>query len=377
MGYAIMSRCGQWLLMGITGLLLWGCGPKTETGPAASTSAVFFPAAPAAPRLQYLTTLTGADSIVQKQRGSFADWVVGSENNAARPGSFTNPYGMDAESGKLYICDVAQNRVHVIDMNSKAYATLGDPSQIQNPVNVTIDDRTGLRYVCDTGTRRVFVFDRNDKLVQTITNDQPWSPIDIAIGQDRLYICDITGGKVWVFSPDGKMLTTISRKGSGPDELSMPSNLDIGPDGNVYVVDSLQQIVKVFDAKGQFVGTVGRPSSDIGGFARPKGIAIDDSGVIYVADSQWDVVQLFNTDGQLLMLFGEPGEQPYAMGLPAGLAIDRTSLPAFRKYIDADFQAEYLLFVVNQFGKNKVVVYAFGRKKSLPAGEYGPASQPD
>jgi hypothetical protein len=57
------------------------------------------------------------------------------------------------------------------------------------------------------------------------------------------------------------------------------------------------------------------------------------------------------------------------MGVPAGIAIDRTSLPAFQKYVDKDFRAEYLLFVANQFGPNKIGVYAFGKSKT---GDYAP-----
>lgn len=352
------------LMLGLIGVALVGCGPQKANAPATAThTTVYFPAAPDAPRLQYLMTLTGAESIVKKDRGSFADWVVGEDASGKPSGQFINPYGMDADNGKLYICDVARDRVHVVDMNTRTYSLLGTPQQIGNPVNIKIDDQTGLRYVCDTGKRVVHVFDRSDTLVRTIRNEQAWSPIDLAIGNGKLYICDVTGCKVWVYSMDGKMESSISHKGEGPDELSMPTNLEIGPDGRIYVVDTFQQIVKIFDDEGQFVGSVGRPSSDIGGFARPKGIAIDEQGVIYVADAQWDAVQLFNSKAELLLVFGTAGQEPYAMGLPAGITIDKSSLSAFSKYISPDFDAEYLLFVVNQFGRNKVVVYAYGNKR--------------
>ncbi len=43
-------------------------------------------------------------------------------------------------------------------------------------------------------------------------------------------------------------------------------------------------------------------------------------------------------------------------------------MPQFEPFIARDFEAEYLLFVVNQFGRNKVAVYAFGQ---------GPAADPE
>jgi hypothetical protein len=109
----------------------------------------------------------------------------------------------------------------------------------------------------------------------------------------------------------------------------------------------------------------------VGRFARPKGIAIDPQGIVWIADAQWDVVQAFRPDGQLLLLFGEPGDKPYHMGIPAGLLVDSSSIPAFRRYLAPNFEPQFLLFVVNQFGKrNKVAVFAYGRDRTLSAERY-------
>jgi len=352
-----------------------GCTTSGTTSKrSVSEGTVYFPAPPDAPRLQFLTSISEGSAVSRAQKkGSFTDWVVGTEPEKASSTRFASPYGVDARNGKIYVCDVAADRVHVVDMIAKTYKTLGEEGAILNPVNIKIDDNTEMRYVCDSGKRQILVFDRNDQFVRAIGTPTEWTPVDVTVAENNVYVCDVIGGQVWVKSKTGEAIRTISRKGDGPDELSMPTNLELGPDGNLYVVDSLQQIVKIFNKEGQFLGTVGGPGRTIGGFARPKGIALDDQGVTYVADSQWDVVQLFNPQGQLLMVFGEPGTEPHSMGLPAGLAIDRTSVSAFREYLAPNFQAEYLLFVVNQFGKNKLAIYAFGRDTSLSPDAYAPA----
>ncbi|MDP6527039.1 MAG: hypothetical protein QGH15_22905 [Kiritimatiellia bacterium] len=83
-----------------------------------------------------------------------------------------------------------------------------------------------------------------------------------------------------------------------------------------------------------------------------------------MVDAQWEVVQIFDSEGRVLLAFGGAKPGPDGMGMPAGIVTDRTSLPAFQKYIDKNFKAEYLLFVTNQFGPNKICVFAFGKSKT-------------
>ena len=84
----------------------------------------------------------------------------------------------------------------------------------------------------------------------------------------------------------------------------------------------------------------------------------------------WDVVQAFTAEGQLLLVWGKPGDEPQSMGMPAGLVIDKSSLAAFDRFVSPNFEPEYLLFVVNQFGGHKIAVYAYGQSKALTAEQY-------
>ncbi len=351
--------------------LTTGCAatgsPKEKAKPA---ERVFYPPPPAPPRIQYLTTLRQPRAWESTRREGFAQWIAGHARQAPEAaGRFISPYGMAVDQGRLYVCDVGGSRVHVIDLVRREYRTLGG-TEIITPVNITIAD-DGRRYVCDTGLNKVLVFDAEDRFVTHFAGPEGWRPIDLAIRGDELYVADIRGGTIHVLDREGRPLRTISERGRGPDQLHGPTNLTFGPNGLLHVTDTYRQTVKLFDTEGRFRGAIGGPGSALGRFARPKGIAIDEHGHIYVADSQWEVVQIFDPRGRLLLVFGGGGDPSlkHTMGMPAGLLIDRESIEHFREHIDPAFEAEYLLFVINQFGVNKIAVYAFGQARDETAFE--------
>ena len=357
---------GAAALAGLTALAAGGgCGggAARETEPVPAP--IFYPPPPDQPRLQFLLSFNDAQRWVTR-RSTFADFIVGPGPEQERdPSLIVNPYGVEARDGKVYVCDVGVHAVHVFDVAEKAYSRLGTIQQIENPVNITIAP-DGTKYVCDTGKGRVAVYGPDDRFVRYLGDPRRCTPSDLAIWNDTLIVTDIQGAKVEVWSRDGTLLKTISRQGLGPDELRRPTNLAVGPDGLIFVSDTDASTVKVFDQDGKYVRAIGQPGDRPGFFARPKGIAIDPDGNVYVADAQWEIVQIFTSEGRLLLYFGGAKRGPEGMGLPAGLSIDATSLGAFGQSVSPDFEPEYLLLLANQFGVNKVGVYAFGHSKRSP-----------
>lgn len=335
---------------------LTGC---VSQKPPVVAGSVFYPAPPDPPRLQFLMSFSDAEYWLET-KSTFSSFIVGEKKE--KRGAISNPYGIAARDGKLYICDLGKHRIHVIDIARKSYSVLGTPDQIENPVNITIAS-DGTKYVCDTRKRVVVVYDANDRFVRYLGDPKRCVPCDLAIGGDELFVADIADAEVEVWSKDGRVLRTISRKGKGADQLRAPANLEIGPGGNVFVTDTELCAVKIFSPDGAYIRSIGAPGDRPGYFARPKGIAIDSKGRLYVADAQWEIIQAFTSEGQLLIFFGGASSLPEGMGLPAGVAMDATSLDVFRPYVNESFEPEYLLFVANQFGNNKVGVYAFGHAK--------------
>jgi DNA-binding beta-propeller fold protein YncE len=311
--------------------------------------------------LQFLTQITELDPNPEKSTSGFADFVVGA--TVEKGEEIRAPYGVAARDGKVYVCDISIANIYIIDRANNKYTRMGKSGVFKKPVNITIAP-DGTKYVCDTGLGKVVVFDAQDRFVRYLSDPSRGRPMDIALCKGELIVADIAKNEVEAWAMDGKFLRKIAAFGKGVDQVRMPTNVEVGPKGRIFVSETLNGVIKKFNNKGQYLGDVGAQGDRAGFFARPKGLAIAPDGVLYVADSQWEKIQVFGPEGRLLMAFGGARPGPSGMGMPAGIAIDLTGVPAFEKYIDKDFQAEYLLFVANQYGPNKIGVYAFGKSKT-------------
>ncbi len=359
-------------LLAATVIVAASTGCTTARPPVAPP--IFYPAGQ--PHVQFLLGFMDADRWVE-QRSSLAQFVIGTSEPLSH--EIKSPYGMAVRDGRMYICDLGFHCVHVIDMATKTYSRLGPPERLLNPVHVAIA-ADGTKYVCDTDRKHtaVVVFDAQDKYVRDLTPPEGCTPIDVAVWRDELIVADREGSRVQVWSRDGKVLRDISGPGDGPANLKAPTNLAVGQDGLIFVADTDLQVVKVFKQDGTFVRIIGVPGDRPGNFARPKGIAVDPEERVYVADAQWGVIQLFNAEGQILLLIpGEPGKAVRdALELPAGLTVDTTSLQYFKQYVAPGFVPEYLLFCCNQYGPNRIMVYAFGHEAAPAAKPSAPKGQP-
>lgn len=108
------------------------------------------------------------------------------------------------------------------------------------------------------------------------------------------------------------------------------------------------------------MGHIGEIGLSAGQFARPKGIAVSRDEHVYVVDAAFQNVQILDMDGTPLMFFAEGGMTPGSLHLPTVVKLDYDHVDYFRKYAHPEFDIEYLIFVVSQFGPNKVSVYGFG-----------------
>jgi hypothetical protein len=320
---------------------------------------VFFPPAPALPRIQFLTSFSGMKDV--EEQSAFDRFVVGEKRDL----KLDKPYGVGIHDGKVYVCDTNAT-VIVFDLKGKAFTTLKGavgPGKLVQPVNISIEP-DGTKYVADPVRGQIVVFDRNDDYVRAYGEPGAWRPVDAVPYEDRLYVADISNGLVKVFEKaSGALLRSIGDKGEPSERLDRPTNLAFDREGYLYVTDFGRFQVVKFDRDGHFKATIGEPGDGLGHFARPKGIAVDREGRIYAVDASFNNVQIFNKDGRLLMFFGEAGEGAGQLTLPAKVAIDYDNVPLFQKYADPGFQIEYLVIVTSQFGTRMVNVLGYGQEK--------------
>ena len=75
------------------------------------------------------------------------------------------------------------------------------------------------------------------------------------------------------------------------------------------------------------------------------------------------------------MYMGSPGLPRGSLNLPAAIFITKDNLDYYRKFSDPTFEVEYLIFVINQQGDDKVAIYGFGHRKEAAAGKSGGESK--
>ncbi len=319
----------------------------------------FFPPPPDLPRLQFLTAYSGLHDI--EEQSAFNRFVVGEKQNV----KLDKPYGVGIYDGKIYVCDT-NTGVVVLDLKHKSFGPLQGavgPGRLSQPENITIGP-DGTKYVADPVRGQVVAFDRNDQYVKAYGTPGGWRPVDAVPFADRLYVADPGNGFVVVFDlQTGAEVKRIGDKGEPAERLDRPTNLAFDPEGYLYVTDAGRFQVLKFDRDGHFKATFGRPGDTLGHFARPKGIALDREGHLYAVDAAFGNVQIFNKEGWLLMFFGQDGDKPGGLVLPAKVTIDYDNLEYFRTYVQPDFEPEYLVIVINQFGERLVNVFAYGKQK--------------
>jgi len=350
----LQDRLPVALTMGVWVLLVFsGCqkpASKEAIGP------VFYPEPPDKPRLQFLKSFSGPKDVGVKGPSGFQKFIIGEPEVEEKIGK---PYGIAMFEDKLYVCDVGRRLVEVLDLGNNTFGYLTKDRRLVNPMSMYIDN--GTKYVTDSGAGAVFVFDRNDTLTAILGKELDIKPLDVVVREELCYITDTNKNQVVVINKrTGQEITRIGQEGDNEGQFKLISDLALDKQGNIYVTDRVKgQIVK-FDKSGVFQRTFGQLGDNIDEFVRPKGIAVDMEGRIWVADAATEIVKILDPEGRLLLFFGLPGNKPGMVNLPAGVKIDYDNVGMFQQYAVPGATLEFLVFVANQYGANKINVYGFG-----------------
>jgi len=355
-----LIRIPSFLLFAGALFLVAGCVTTKNTGP----KYTFYPPAPDAPHLQYLTSFGTEKDLRGTGRDNFIAFVTG---QAPSYMPILKPYGGATTTNSIYVCDTVGVILRLeLDSHKMSAISPQGPAALKLPVNLALDER-GWFYVADAGREEVVILDANKNLVGTLGGKGVMEPRDVALSKDRIYIGDRLNHCVHVVD---KVTRTNLFDIPRPEEatatnsrLYQPVNLTLDDRGRLYVSDIGGYRVQVYDADGKYLRSVGRYGDNFGEFARLKGVAVDREHRLYTVDAAGQLAQIFDENGQLLMWFGEPGGSRYPLALPAKVIIDYDNTEHFRKYISPDFEVEYLVIVINQYGPRKVTVFGFGHQK--------------
>jgi DNA-binding beta-propeller fold protein YncE len=326
---------------------------STQTAPAKGddkrvsfdTSKIVWPNPPAIARIQWKSQFTGEKidpaafkkGANTKQKQKWMDRLAGTKTQAEQqldiPFQLLRPFGIAVDSkGKIYVADQSVGAVFIFNTENTDVQMIRNKHEASFGLiyGLAIDDNDRL-FVTDLAMRHVAVFDAKHKEETSFGAGVLGRPGGIAIDTENrfLYVVDTENDVVAVFDADTfKLLRKIGTPGkkhtlTAPGTFSLPSNVAVDKDGNVFVTDTFNDRVEIFDADGNFISTFGKAGDGPGYFERPKGIAVDPDGHIWVVDSTQDRVQVFDQSGRLLIYFGEHGEWPGMFMQANDIAIDK------------------------------------------------------
>lgn len=125
-----------------------------------------------------------------------------------------------------------------------------------------------------------------------------------------------------------------------------PSDVAVGKEHRIYVLDGVNHLVKVFDQTGAFLFHFGGKGSAEGLFSYPLGIATDSKGRVYVADTGNRRGQVFTPAGNVLSLLSITSAAKEKPGDPVDLALDEKRK---RLYVVDNDNHQILVYSLDDF----------------------------
>ncbi|HEX9242316.1 MAG TPA: SMP-30/gluconolactonase/LRE family protein [Anaeromyxobacter sp.] len=311
---------------GLVLLLAFAAAACATAKPPAPTT---WPAPPDKPRIQFVRQLQSpADLPPTTAWQRIRRFFLGDDTSIP----IFNPtaVALSPDDQRLYVSLTSTGKVVEIDFasGSMRYTANESGKSPKQPLGIATD-AAGNLYVADVAGAKVLVYGPSGGYLRAIGEKQLDRPTGIAVDRRRQILYVSEGGRVEndrhrieVFSLDGRHVRTMGKRGTQAGEFMFPTFLAVGPDGNLYVSDTLNFRIQIFDPEGALVGFFGQQSESMGGFNKVKGIAFDNAGLMHVADAAASGVQVFNKRQQLLLGYGGPGMEPSLMATPNGIAID-------------------------------------------------------
>ncbi|MCX7165846.1 MAG: hypothetical protein NTV11_06180 [Rhodocyclales bacterium] len=222
---------------------------------------------------------------------------------AADGAALPSPVGLArGAAGKVYVADSQLGKIFVIRPGEKSALALRLDVKLTQPTGIAFDAASGRLYVADTAEHRIHIFERDGSLAGSIgrrgTGDGEFNfPTYLwRTPEGRLYVTDSLNFRIQAFDARGQFAGKFGRQGDGTGDAARQKGVATDRHGHVYVVDALFHAFQIFDATGRLLLPVGERGQERGEFWLPTGIFIDED-MIYIADSYNQRIQVFRYIG--------------------------------------------------------------------------------
>jgi DNA-binding beta-propeller fold protein YncE len=257
------------------------------------------------------------------------------DGGPATKATLNEPYGIAIDAdGRLYIADRLNAAVRRVgkDGNIDTIAGtgtvgfsgdggLGNKAELREPNGLALDPRFGKLYIADVADQRVRVLDLATLKIDTFCGDGErrqagdggpfkeaslFGPRAVAVGPNgNLYVCEREGNAIRMIDFKSGKIARIAGTGergyagdNGPAlraTFNGPKDLFIDRAGNLFVVDTENHAVRRIDARTSTVTTIAG-TGEAGGtgdgevavkatLARPHGVAVAPDGTVIIGDT--------------------------------------------------------------------------------------------
>ena len=259
------------------------------------------------------------------------------DGGPASKARMNEPYGVVLDrAGTLYVADRLNRRVRRVDGKTSVMTTLagngsgrfsgdGGPAVaagLVEPNGVALDPSGRRLYLADVADHRLRSVDLSTGTISTFAGNgraahegdggparraSIFGARAVEVGAEgTVYILERQGNTLRAVAAESGLITTLAgtgAKGYGGDgglaraaTFNGPKELAIDPSGNLFIVDTENQVIRRIDAgSGTITTIVGDgsrgPRGDLGlataaQLSRPHGVAIGRDGTVYVVDTE-------------------------------------------------------------------------------------------
>lgn len=149
-------------------------------------------------------------------------------------------------------------------------------------------------------------------------------PSDMAIGaQGDIYLVDGVNNRIVVTDKEGTFKFDFGGSGDNPGEFRHPLGIDIAPDNRVFIADTGNHRIQVFNPEGEFLYMFPvRTSADKAPADPVDVLAIELENHLYVSDNENHKIKVYKQDGTFVSEWGGFGEVRGRFRYPGILAVN-------------------------------------------------------